>query len=77
MTHSTLPARRTKRYFSLSATLITILVMTALSWISSKTVNYTYDNTYQIKKAAYTNFTTSYEYDEFRGAPYLIIAAMD
>jgi len=63
MTHHNSPARQSKRYLSLSV-IILFCLMAALSWASSETVHYTYDNTYQIKKAAFTNFTTSYAYDD-------------
>jgi len=47
MTHHSSPARHPKRYLSLSA-IILFCLMAALSWASSETVRYTYDNTYQV-----------------------------
>lgn len=56
----------TDRPFKSSIYVLAVLIFSiiaALAFASTETVNYTYDNTYQVKKAAYTNFTTSYEYD--------------
>jgi len=50
-----------KSLFSSLATILFVL-MALFAWAATTTINYNYDNSYQVTNVAYTNFTTSTDY---------------